>query len=239
MERPYRPLISESNFRRSLRVAGYFFFYPFLWLSAVPFYHLRITGHRKLGIKGPFISVMNHCIDLEWFFIWHAARPRYIRFIAEEANMRRLDAGWFNWLMGVIGVPEDKPMMMAASVRESLKRGEMVHFFPEGVIKRKSQNPSGFIIGAAWFACLHDVPLIPITEILLARPIHRILPWWPPGVKLIVGEALYPGDFRRNGEKMRRRAARINLAAETIIRETILREGNGYGREKDLKTPGR
>jgi len=229
MERPYRPLIVESLFRRGLRIAGYYFFYPILWLGLIPLYRLHIIGRKQLGIKEPAISVMNHCVDMEWFFIWHAARPRYIRFVAEEANIRRADAGWFNRLMGVIGVPEGKPMAIAPSVRESLKRGELVHFFPEGVIKRKNQKPSGFIIGAAWFACLHNVPLIPISEVLLKRPIHRFMPWWPPGIKLIVGKALHPDDFRKTGEKMRLRAARMNQTAEAIIRETIQREGNGYG----------
>ena len=224
MERPYRPLISESVFRRWLRITGYLFFYPILWISVIPFYRLRISGRKHLNIKGGAISVMNHCIDLEWFFIWHAARPRYIRFIAEEANMKRFDAGWFNWIMGVIGVPHDNPMKIAASVKASLDRGEIVHLFPEGVIRRMSQNPSGFIIGAAWFACLHNAPLIPITEVLEKKPIHRLLPWWPPGVKLIVGKALHPEDFSKPGEKMRLRAARMIQAAESIIRETILRE---------------
>lgn len=231
MERPYRPLIKESPFRRGLRIAGYFFFYPLLFVTVIPYYSLRVTGRKRFGIRGPGITVMNHCIDLEWFFIWHAARPRYIRFVAEEANMKRVDAGWFNWIMGVIGVPDDIPMAVASSVKAGLERGELVHFFPEGVIKRGNQNPSGFIMGAAWFACLYNVPLIPISEILLRRPIHRFLPGWPPSVKLIVGKPLHPGDFQRPGEKMRQRAALLNKEAERIIRETIIREGNGYSRD--------
>lgn len=233
MERPYRPLISESFFRRFLRIAGNIIFYLPLYLSLIPLYRLKIRGRKKLKVKGGAISIMNHCIDFEWFFIWHAARPRYIRFVAEEANMKRVDAGWFNRLMGVLGVPEDHPMAIASSVKESLKRGEIVHIFPEGLINRNSQNPSEFIIGAAWFACLFQVPLIPISEVLLKRPIQRYLPWWPPAVKLIIGDALHPEDFSRPGEKMRQKALRLNKKAEEIIRNTLLREGNGYGLKKE------
>ena len=221
MERPYRPLIGESRFRRGLRITGYLFFYPLLFLTVIPYYSLRVSGRKRLGIRGPGITVMNHCVDMEWFFIWHAARPRYIRFVAEEANMKRVDAGWFNWIMGVIGVPDDRPMAIASSVKTGLERGELVHFFPEGVIKRGNQKPSGFIIGAAWFACLYNVPLIPISEVLLKRPIHRVFPWWPPRVELVVGETLKPEDFIRPGEKMRKGAARMNQAAENLIRKTI------------------
>ncbi len=236
MERPYRPLTEESLFRRGLRIAGYFFFYPLLFLTLIPLYSLRVGGRKRLGIRGGGITVMNHCIDMEWFFIWHAARPRYIRFVAEEANMKRIDAGWFNWIMGVIGVPEDRPMAVAAAVKAGLERGELVHFFPEGVIKRGNQNPTGFIIGAAWFACLNNVPLIPISEVLLKRPMHRFIPWWPPRVKLMVGEALYPEDFIRPGEKMRKGAARMTQEAERIIRDCILR-GNepGAPRQRSAK----
>ena len=233
MERSYRPLIRESLFRRRLRIAGYYCFYPFLWIATIPIYSLRIKGRRILKFDGPAISVMNHCIDLEWFFIWHTARPHYIRFIAEEANLRRPDAGWFNWIMGVMGVPEDHPMAIAATVRRCLNDGELIHFFPEGVLKPRNQRPEGFMIGAAWFACLHNVPLIPLTEILLKRPIHRFLPWWPPGIKLVVGDPMHPRDFHNSGERLRHRAARMTEQAEKTIRDTIIREGNGYGLDTD------
>jgi len=226
MERPYRPLISESRFRKFLRVTGYIIFYPLLFSVLRPLYRFRISGRRHLGIPGPGISVMNHCIDFEWFFIWHAARPRYVRFIAEEANLKRADAGWFNRIMGVIGVPEDKPMALAPAVKAAVERGELIHIFPEGVISRKSRYPSKFIIGAAWFACLHNIPLIPISEVLMKSPIHRLMPFWPPKVKLVVGSPLLPEDYRRPGERMKQQADRLNRAAERLIRDTIYREGN-------------
>ena len=75
MERPYRPLVEESVFRRLLRTVSYWLFYPFLVLSLLPVYGLKVTGRKRL--KGPAVTVMNHCVHFEWFFLWHAARFRF------------------------------------------------------------------------------------------------------------------------------------------------------------------
>lgn len=233
MERSYRPLIRESAFRRRLRIVGSYLFNPFLWMTFIPLYRLRVSGQGRLKTPGAAVSIMNHCIYIEWFFVWHAAWPRLVRFTAEQANILRPDAGWFNWIMGVMGIPEDHPMAIAATVRRCLNDGELVHFFPEGFLKPRNQKPGGFMIGAAWFACLHEVPLIPVTEVLLQRPIHRFLPWWPPGIKIVVEEPMHPRDFHKPGERLRHRAARMTKQAEKTIRETIIREGNGYGLKEE------
>jgi 1-acyl-sn-glycerol-3-phosphate acyltransferase len=182
-------------------------------------YGLKVIHRERL--RGPGISVMNHCLHVEWFFLWHAVRPRYIRFTAEQANMQRKDLGWFNYALGVIGIPSENPMAVAPAISHAAARGELIHFFPEGVLKRRNQKPEGFMIGAAWFACRHDIPLIPVAEILTARRLEAVFPWWPPKVTLIVGDALMPGDFRRENERLRNRARRLSEEAERIIRETI------------------
>ena len=144
MERPYRSLTQESAFRRFTKMAAYRAFHPFLWLAFYLPYGVKIKNRRGLTKKGPAVSIMNHCIYVEWFFVWHAARFRYVRFTAEQANMTRIDVGWFNRLMGVIGIPDESPMSIAPFVAQCLKNGELVHFFPEGVLKPRCQNPGDF-----------------------------------------------------------------------------------------------
>lgn len=180
---------------------------------------------------------MNHCLYVEWFFLWHAVRPRYLRFTAEQANIQRRDLGWFNWLLGVIGIPKDSPMAVAPAISHALKRKELVHFFPEGILKERNQNPKDFMIGAAWFACRHNVPLIPVAEILTTRKINSLIPWWPPKVNLVVGEGLHPCEFRNKGEKLQETARRITDASELFIRETIQSfPGTGYpGEHKESR----
>jgi 1-acyl-sn-glycerol-3-phosphate acyltransferase len=228
MERSYRSLWAESAPRRRLRFFAYRFAYPFLRLTFNSIYGLKVIGPKRMSTPGPAIVVMNHCIHVEWFFVWHAAWPRFVRFTAEEANIRRPIGGLFNRMVGVIGIPDDNPMSMAPSVQRSINSDELLLFFPEGYLKLYNQNPSDFMIGAAWFACLHNTPLIPVSEVLLRRPIHRILPWWPPRIKLVVGDPIHPSEFRRDNERMRHLAVRITDYLELTIRDTIASEGNGY-----------
>ena len=223
MERPYRPLVEESGCRRLLRTAGYWLFYPLLFLALIPLYRLKVRGRERL--KGPAVTVMNHCVHFEWFFLWHAARFRFVRFTAEQANMQRRDAGWFNFLMGVIGIPDSNPMAITPSVAAALKREELVHFFPEGVLKARSRDPGEFFIGAAWFAGRHRVPLIPVAEVLHPRRLSRWLPWWPPRVELVVGEPILPDGTAGEGRALRRAARHMTDETEKWIRETVRRTG--------------
>jgi 1,2-diacylglycerol 3-alpha-glucosyltransferase len=208
-------------------MAAYRLFHPFLWLAFVPLYGMKAENRRRLAEAGPAISVMNHCIYVEWFFVWHAARWRFVRFTAEQANMTRKDVGWFNWTLGVIGIPEASPMAIAPAVGHFLEKGELIHFFPEGVLKERNTEPGDFMIGAAWFACRHGVPLIPIAESLEERRIQKLLPWWPPKVRLTVLEPMDPADFTAPGKKLRRAAEEMTVAVEKAIRETVAAAGSG------------
>ncbi|MDF1568410.1 MAG: lysophospholipid acyltransferase family protein [Spirochaetaceae bacterium] len=233
MEGPYRPLTEETKLHRLLISAAYRLAYPLLWLVIVPFYRLKVTGRRQIRNIGGAVTVMNHCLYMEWLFVCRAAWPRQPRFSMEEANIRRKDVGWANRLMGGFGIPDDHPMAVAPKIRVLLEKGELVHFFPEGYLKFRSQTPSEFLPGAAWFACMNNVPIIPIAEVLLSRGIHRAAPWWPPRVRLVIGSPLYPADYQTAGTRLRDRAARMTEDCERFIRETIAREGGDYNWPSD------
>lgn len=226
MERPYNPLKYTSDPENRIRYLASRIGYPFLRFVFNTLYGLKIEGRDRLRNPGPVIVVMNHCLHIEWFFIWHAAWPRLTRFTAEEANIRRPVGGLFNRLVGVIGIPDKNPMAMAPEVRRSIDKGELILFFPEGVLKLHNQKPSDFMIGAAWFACHHNVPVLPVSEILIRRPVNRLIPRWPLKVKIVVGAPLHADQFRQAGESLRHSAARMTREAEKIICETIDRESD-------------
>ena len=170
------------------------------------------------------ITAMNHCMYVEWVFMCKAAWPRVVRFSMEEANIKRKDLGWANRLLGGFGIPKDNPMAVAPLIRDLIHEGEIVHFFPEGYLKWRNQRPGSFQLGAAWFAALHNIPLVPVTEVLLKRPLHKLLPWWPPKIKLIIDPPIHPARYPQ--KRLKDRAEAMTRDMEELMNRNIRAHGS-------------
>lgn len=185
----------------------------------------RVKGRRNLkGFRNGMIAA-NHCQFIEPGMSAIALWPRKILFSAEENNVTRKDVGWLTRLLRAFGIPEDNPMGIASYVKKGLDMGWLVHFYPEGVISWRSQEPGLFLEGVFFFAFLYNVPVFPLTEVLKERPIRKIFPWWPPKTLFVIGKALHPDDFREPGLSRREMVHRMSEAVRDIMYRTIETEG--------------
>ncbi len=198
---------------------------PVVFLISKIFYGLRIKGRQNLLGHRRGLIAANHCQFLEPGISGVSFWPRKLLFSAEEHNVTRKDVGWLTRLLRAFGIPDENPMAIAGFVKTALQKHWFVHFYPEGVISWRSQEPGSFLEGVFFFAFLNNVPVFPLAEILHERLIRKIFPWWPPKTTFVICEPFHPDKFRESGVSRRDQVHRMSEAVRGVILKTIDEEG--------------
>jgi 1-acyl-sn-glycerol-3-phosphate acyltransferase len=198
---------------------------PAMFLIGKIAYGIRVKGRRNLRGYSSGLVAANHCQFVEPGFSGMILWPRKVLFSAEENNVTRRDVGWLTRLLRAFGIPDDAPMSIAGFVKKGLENGWLIHFYPEGVLSWRSQDPGPFLEGVFFFSFLNNVPVFPLTEVLRDRPIRRVFPWWPPKTIFVIGEPVLPADFRKPGVARRDLVHAMSEHVHRIMVETIADEG--------------
>ena len=214
---------------RGFRIASFimynFLAVPAMFLIGKIAYGIRVKGRGNLRGYPSGLVAANHCQFVEPGFSGMILWPRKVLFSAEENNVTRRDVGWLTRLLRAFGIPDDAPMSIAGFVKKGLENGWLVHFYPEGVLSWRSQDPGPFLEGVFFFSFLNDVPVFPLTEVLRDRPLRRIFPWWPPKTIFVIGKPVFPADFRKPGVSRRDMVHGMSEHVHRIMEETISEEG--------------
>ena len=213
------------GFRILSFIVYYFVAVPALIIACPLVYGWRVKGRRNLKGHRSGMVAANHCQFIEPGMSAINFWPRKVLFSAEENNVTRKDVGWLTRLLRAFGIPDDNPMGIAGFVKKGLEKGWLVHFYPEGVISWRSQEPGPFLEGVFFFSFLNDVPVFPLTEVLKERPLRKLFPWWPPKTLFVIGEPVFPGDFRKPGLSRREMVHAMSEAVRGIMYRTIEEEG--------------
>ncbi|RKX94764.1 MAG: hypothetical protein DRZ90_11360 [Spirochaetes bacterium] len=198
---------------------------PIVFLIGKTVYGFRVKGRRNIRGYHRGLIAANHCQYLEPGFSGVAIWPQKIMFSAEENNVTRKDVGWLTRLLRTIGIPDANPMSIAGFIKKSLEKNWFIHFYPEGVISWRSQEPGPFLEGVFFFAFLNNVPVFPLAEVLQERWIRKIFPWWPPKTTFKIGEPVFPDTYREPGVSRREQVHRMSETVRNTILKAIGDEG--------------
>lgn len=198
---------------------------PIVFLIGKVIYGLKIKGRNNLRGHRRGMVAANHCQYLEPGISAVSVWPQKILFSAEENNVTRKDVGWLTRSLRAFGIPDANPMGIAGYIKEALGKNWFIHFYPEGVISWRSQEPGPFLEGVFFFALLNNVPVFPIAEVLHERGIRKIFPWWPPKTTFVICEPVYPDSFRKPEISKRDRIHLMSKAVRDAILNTIQEEG--------------
>ncbi|MCA9608092.1 MAG: 1-acyl-sn-glycerol-3-phosphate acyltransferase [Myxococcales bacterium] len=129
-------------------------------------YRLRVRGFEGLPAEGPALLVANHVSYLD-AAILGALSPRPVRFVMHRSFYGRWPLSWFFRACGAIpiaGRKEDPALLERAMERidETLAKGEIVGFFPEGQLTRDGEL-CPFRPGLDAILARRPVPVIPVT----------------------------------------------------------------------------
>ena len=139
---------------------------PLTWL----WYGLRIHGREKLKqheelFKDGLLTISNHVYMWDYISLMIAFRPRLGFFPAWKTNLEGPNGPWIR-MAGGIPVPTDNIRAMVKfkqAVEESLKRGDWVHFFPEGSMWFYYPDIRPLKKAVFKYAVDFDRPILPVT----------------------------------------------------------------------------
>lgn len=220
------PLDDDYNFfpRFFLTKIIYAFIWYFLVFLIAPIvtfvaYGVRIKGRRNLKkLKTGAISISNHCLYMDCVLVAQSLMPKKVYYTTLESNLRLPVIGHIVKALGGLPICSRPSMQIEfnRSVSKILKKGNIVHFMPEGSIWPYYEKIRPFKKGAFHYAVQNDVPIVPICiNFRQPRRFQRFL-----GIRAVlttvhIGKPIYAdSDLPR-----KQRIEELRVRSEQIMRK--------------------
>jgi len=158
---------------------------------------LVIKGKDKLrNVKGGAVTVMNHIHPMDCTMVKLAVFPRPIYFTSLINNLELPFVGWLIRFCGALPVPigTGKLMNFYKQLNRGIQNGDLIHFYPEGMLIRNYEGLRDFHTGAFYTAVRSGCPVIPMVLVNIhPRGIWRIA-GGKRRMQLSIGEPQYPNS---------------------------------------------
>jgi 1,2-diacylglycerol 3-alpha-glucosyltransferase len=221
----YRFVNRNIFFRLGSSLLFYLVASPLMSIAARLFFGLKIVGKRNMRyLEGGAVTVTNHVHFLDSPMVACTLFPRKPFFASLKSNFEIPVVRWLVRILGGIPIPESPKALHAfmESMRAELKKGRIVHFYPEASLWPRYKNLRPFKDGAFHLAVKSNVPVLPMVFAFREAK-------WPVSVlhkksliTLIIGKPEYPGQ---NGSE-KERVVNIREAVQDSM-EHMLETGPG------------
>lgn len=139
--------------------------FPILKIVTKLVYDLKIEGKENIrDLKGGAVSVSNHVLFLDCAMVGLACGRKRIYYTTREGSFKIPFVRKLIKLLRALPIPtkiENKKYFMDA-IRNILKEGNVVHFYPEAALWPYYDRIRNFKNGAFSFAIKNEVPIIPM-----------------------------------------------------------------------------
>lgn len=161
---------------------------------------LKVCGRKNLRkLQGGFVSVANHVQTLDCGMVLQALAGHRVYYVSLESNFALAWLGKIIRWAGAVPLPT-KPAQLFEQVHamgEALRRGDVVHVYPEGALVPYCDHLRPFGTGAFNLAVRNHVPVVPMAICQRARRgLWRILKR-RPCFTLRILPPLYPNESLR------------------------------------------
>jgi glycosyltransferase involved in cell wall biosynthesis/1-acyl-sn-glycerol-3-phosphate acyltransferase len=186
------------------KIFGFCFYYciaiPILALINLVYFGLKVENKRvlkKIKHTGA-VTICNHIHDMDSEIWALTVFPRKPIFTSLPRNFSLGMAGVFVELLGAVPIPMsvNEMRIFIYTISKYLRKGLVVHFYPEGELREYSTELSEFKRGAFYLAVDAQVPVLPM-KILCREPagLYRLFKKGRPCFTLVLGEPLYPNSY--------------------------------------------
>lgn len=156
---------------------------------------LVIKGKTNLKkVKGGAVTVMNHVHPMDCTMVKLAVFPRPIYFASLKHNLELPFVGWLIRFCGALPIPTCRGRLVwfMKQLKSGIRKGDLVHFYPEGMLVRNYEGLREFCTGAFYTAVHSGCPVIPMVLVSFhPRGIWR-LARGKRRMQLSIGEPQYP-----------------------------------------------
>ena len=144
---------------------------PILLAFNMLFFGLRIQGRKNIRqLSGGAVTVSNHAHVLDSTMVALALFPRRVTFVSMRDNFSIPFIGYLIRGLGAVSLPANGQSMnrFFHVAAQELAKGEVLHFYPEGILYPYCPELRHFYGGAFLTAQHAGVPIVPLT--LTFRP---------------------------------------------------------------------
>ena len=202
------------------RVMLFFIVFPMSYIRL----GLRIKGKKNLRkykkvIKNGVVSVSNHVHMWDYISIMNAVKPKKTYLLAWAKNISG-ESGSLVRMVGGIPIPEHDFQATIAYMKDIgnlLNSGGWLHIYPEGSMWEYYRPIRPFKMGASYFACEFNKPIIPMAfsyrkPSWIRRKIFKQIACFT----LTIGEPLFKDDSLSRKEQELDLLKRANEAVNSL-----------------------
>lgn len=189
----------------------------FAWIIVKLFFPTRVCGMENINEKA-CIAVCNHYSGWD-IPVVGANVPGKLNFLSKKELFKHKPAAFIFKKLGAI--PVDRQNVSPATIKEVIKRlkaGKRLMLFPEGTRNRSGSDEMAVIKnGAAMFAIMANVPVVPMQLLKKPRPFRKNV--------LMAGEPLYAANSGKNGKEQIAAFSETIKASMESLRKKMSSEG--------------
>jgi 1-acyl-sn-glycerol-3-phosphate acyltransferase len=219
----YSSRISRNNNIKEFFCSLFYFgiAIPILYLVNKCFFGLKIINRKvvkKIKNTGA-VTICNHIHEMDSTICAVGLAEKKLIYVSKPVNFNLNVAGIFVDILGSVPTPSSPKEVQSFVyiLSKYLRKGRLVHFYPEGELIRYERNLHDFQRGAFYLAIDAQVPVLPMR--IICRKPDGLLRFFKkkPCFTLVMGEPIYPNYLmlkKEATEDMQKRAenAMQNLA---------------------------
>jgi 1-acyl-sn-glycerol-3-phosphate acyltransferase len=216
----YNSRIQRNNYIKEFFCTFFYFFIaiPLFLIINCCFFGLKIENRKALKKikKTGAVTICNHVHEMDSAICAVGISSRKLIYVSKPVNFSLGVAGIFVDILGSVPAPSSPKELQSFiyTLSKYLRKGRLVHFYPEGELIKYGSDIRNFQQGAFYLAVDAQLPVLPM-KIIYRKPrgVYKLFKKKRPCLTLVFGDPLYPNYYMLKDEAVED----IQKRAETIM----------------------